>query len=92
LDLQAGKANKIAALGTGLFLARHEGDAPKLLSRALNLREQLATMLNALPQEMEQYQPFAKNRFRLLPQPFYLGSVAIFCHGSVSTLTKTTVN
>jgi hypothetical protein len=65
---------------------------PKLLSRALNLREQLATMLNGLPQEIEQYQPYAENRFCLFPQPFHLGYVAIFCHGSVFTLTKTPVN
>src|ERR1019366_9624550 len=65
---------------------------PKPLSRALNLREQLATSLNGLPQEMEQYQPFAENRFCLFPQPFHLAYVAIFFHGSVFTLTKSPVN
>jgi hypothetical protein len=88
-----GGSHKKARSGPGaLFSARHGDDFLKLLSRALNLREHLATLLNRLPQEMEQYQPFAKNRFRLFPQSFHLGYVAIFFHGSVPTLTKTTVN
>ncbi len=87
-----GVAQKPSLWAGTLFLARNEDDAPKLPSRALNLREQLATSLNGLPQEMEEYQPFAENRFCLFAHPFHLAYVAIFFHGLVFILTKTPVN